>query len=258
MTPAALAPGPLAVLSALVFFAGVVDALAGGGGLITLPAYLAFGLNPLLVLGTNKLASSIGTVASCVNYQRRHRLDLRGLAPAAAAAVVGSWLGARAATRLGPEAIRALLLAALPVLTVFLLSRRDFGAVDDSGRHKPAALKRRGSLISFPIGVYDGFFGPGTGTFFALSLVRFCGYELLGATTRAKFLNLVTNLAALAAFAYAGRVDWRLGLSMGAASLCGHYTGSRLGLRGGARTIRPVVAAVCAALFAKLLFDALR
>lgn len=250
-----MSPSQWAALSALVYFAGIVDSLAGGGGLITLPAYLAFGVHPGLVLGTNKLASSIGTVASCVNYHRAKRLDRTGMGPALVAAVAGSWLGARAAARLSPEAIRILLLLALPLLSGFLLTRRGFGSVDESARYPD--LKRREAAVSLPIGAYDGFFGPGTGTFFALSLVRLCGYDLVKATARAKLLNLTTNASALAAFAWAGLLDWRVGLSMGAASLAGHYTGSQLGLRGGARFIRPVVAAVCAALFAKLLFDTL-
>jgi uncharacterized protein len=253
VTASGLGPDQLAALGSLVAFAGAVDAMAGGGGLITLPAYLAFGLDPALALGTNKLASSIGTTASCANYQRRHKLDLRGLAPALAASLAGSWLGARAAARLRPDAIRLMLLLALPVLAAFLLSRRDFGAEDASDRHHPKALRTRTALVSLPIGLYDGFFGPGTGTFFALSLVRFCGFDLLGATARAKFLNLASNVSALAAFALAGRLDWGIGLSMGAASLLGHYAGSRIGLRGGARVIRPVVALVCAALFVKVL-----
>ena len=250
---APLRPDQLAALASLVGFAGAVDAMAGGGGLITLPAYLAFGLNPALVLGTNKLASSIGTVASCVNYQKKRKLDLSDLAPALLASVAGSWLGAHAASRLRPDAIRLMLLLALPLLAAFLLSRRDFGAEDASRRHAPKALRRRTALVALPIGMYDGFFGPGTGTFFALALVRFCGFDLLGATARAKFLNLASNVSALAAFALAGRLDWGLGLSMGAASLVGHWAGSHLGLRGGAHVIRPVVALVCAGLFVKLL-----
>ena len=245
----------LALLSACVFLAGVVDSLAGGGGLITLPAYLALGLDPLLVLGTNKLASSIGTTASVYNYQRKQKLKLSDLAPAVAVAALGGVLGARAASMLDKEGIRRLMLVMLPVLAAFLLTRRNFGASDDSARHGRVKLRNRAAALSLPIGVYDGFFGPGTGTFFALALTRFCGYDLLGATGRAKILNLTTNGAALAAFLWAGRVHYGVGLSMGAVSLCGHYAGSHLGLRGGAKVIRPVVAGVCLALFLKLLLQ---
>lgn len=253
-----LSPGSLALLGACVFLAGVVDALAGGGGLITLPAYLAAGLPPPLILGTNKLASSVGTLVSTLRYRRALNLSLRPFGPAVAAALAGAWLGARAALLVDPAWIRPLLLAALPVIGWTILSREDFGGFDESSRLPPRESRRRGLLIAFPLGVYDGFFGPGTGTFLALALVRWGRHDLLGATARAKVLNLASNLSALAAFAWAGRLHWSVGLSMSALSVAGHWVGSHLGVRNGARAIRPVVLAVCAALFAKILRDAWR
>ncbi len=243
------------VLAACVYFAGVVDSLAGGGGLITLPAYMAAGLPAPLLLGTNKLGSAIGTTASCVNYQRRHKLDLRGLLPAIVLAMAGSVVGAHIGARLSAANLRALLLLALPAITLFMYLRPAYGAEDVSHRHPSAKLARRAALIAAPVGAYDGFFGPPTGTFFALLLVRVCGYDLVGATARAKFLNLATNVAALVTFLWFGRVDYKVGLTMGAASLCGHWTGSHYGATRGARVIRPAVIVVCTALFFKLLFS---
>lgn len=251
-----LSPGSFVILGACVFLAGVVDALAGGGGLITLPAYLAAGLPPALILGTNKLASSVGTAVSTARYHRALKLSLRPFLPVIAAALVGAWLGARLALQVDPSWIRPLLLTALPVVAWLTWSRKDFGSEDLSARLSAAERRRRGLLVAFPIGVYDGFFGPGTGTFFALALVRWGRHDLLGATARAKLLNLASNLAALAAFAWAGRLHWGVGLSMSALSVAGHWVGSHLGVRDGARVIRPVVALVCAGLFAKILFDA--
>jgi uncharacterized membrane protein YfcA len=248
----------LTLLAALVFFAGVVDALAGGGGLITLPAYLAAGLNPALVLGTNKLASSIGTTAAVYNYQRTQRLPLARLAGPIAACLLGSFCGAKLAIHLNANYIRATLLVVLPVLAGFLYFRPDFGGADESHRHGAAKLHALTSAVALPVGFYDGLFGPGTGTFLALALTRVCGFDLGGATGRAKIFNLTTNLAALAAFLLAGRVNVALGLMMGAVSVFGNYAGSHLGLRGGAKTIRPAVLIVCAGLFLKLLLDALR
>lgn len=248
--------GQLVFLTVLVFFAGVVDALAGGGGLVTLPAYLSVGLPPGLVLGTNKLASSIGTVASTWNYQRRHKLVLKDLGPAVAASLIGSWLGAKLAGRLDPSWLRWMLIAVIPVLAFFLYSKRRFGHGDESGRHSKNELVFRNAAVSMPIGAYDGFFGPGTGTFLALGFTRVCGYDLLGATVRAKVLNLASNAAALAAFLSAGTVHLPLGLAMGAVSVAGHYAGSHWGLQKGAQAIRPAVLLVCAGLFVKLLLDA--
>ena len=255
---AGLTPGAFVLLGACVFLAGVVDALAGGGGLITLPAYLAAGLPPALVLGTNKLASSVGTVVSTVRYRRAVKLSLRPFLPVVAMALFGAGLGARLALHVDPSWIRPLLLTVLPVVAWLLWSRKDFGNADFSAHLSAEERRRRGLMIALPIGVYDGFFGPGTGTFFALALARWGRHDLLGATARAKVLNLASNLAALAAFAWAGRVHWGVGLSMSILSVAGHWVGSHLGVRDGARVIRPVVMLVCAGLFAKILFDITR
>jgi uncharacterized protein len=244
-----------AALGACVFLAGIVDALAGGGGLITLPAYLAVGLNPALVLGTNKLASCIGTFTSTIKYHRALRFSVKDFLPVLAAAAVGAWLGARLAVLAGPHWLRPLLLVALPVVSWLIWSRRNFGHEDVSHRHSHSEKRARGMLVAAPIGLYDGFFGPGAGMFYALGFVRFCGYELLGATSRAKALNLLSNVAALATFLAAGRVAWRVGLPMAVLSVAGNWTGAHLGVRNGAKAIRPVVLLVCAGLFAKLLFD---
>lgn len=253
-----LSLGATAFLGACVFFAGVVDALAGGGGLITLPAYLAVGLNPALVLGTNKLSSCLGTIVSTARYHRALKFSIKDFLPVIAASTIGSWLGARAAILVDPSWIRPMLLMALPVVAWLVWSKKDFGAVDDSHRLSAAERTRRGVLVAAPIGAYDGFFGPGTGTFFAIAFARWGRHDLLGATARAKILNLVSNLGALGAFIWAGRLDWKIGLSMSLLSVAGHWVGSHLGVKKGATLIRPVVALVCAGLFAKVLFDAVR
>ncbi|MBI4060181.1 MAG: TSUP family transporter [Elusimicrobia bacterium] len=250
-------PGATLFLAACVFFAGVVDALAGGGGLITLPAYLAVGLDPALILGTNKLASFLGTTVSTLRYQRALKFSVKDFLPVIAASALGAWLGARAALLVDPSWIRPLLLVALPVAAWLLWSRRDFGAADRSGGLSAAERGRRGVLIAAPIGAYDGFFGPGTGTFFAIAFTRWGRHDLLGATARAKTLNLVSNFSALYAFMWAGRLNWEVGLAMGTLSIAGHWVGSHLGVTRGAALIRPLVALVCAGLFAKVLCDAL-
>ncbi len=251
-------PGATVFLAACVFFAGVVDALAGGGGLITLPAYLAVGLDPALILGTNKLTSCLGTVISTARYHRALKFSIKDFMPVIISSMIGAWLGARAAILVDPSWIRPMLLAALPVVSYLVWSKKDFGSSDDSGSLTQAQRQRRGVLIAAPIGAYDGFFGPGTGTFFAIAFARWGKHDLLGATARAKILNLVSNLGALSAFIWAGRLDWKVGLSMSLLSIAGHWVGSHLGVRRGAALIRPVVALVCAGLFAKVLFDAFR
>ncbi len=251
-------PGATLFLGLCVFLAGVIDALAGGGGLITLPAYLAVGLDPALILGTNKLVSCLGTVVSTARYQRALKFSIKDFMPVIAASMIGSWLGARAALLVDPSWIRPMLLAALPAVAWLVWSKKDFGSVDETHRLSAAERTRRGVAVAVPIGAYDGFFGPGTGTFFALAFARWCRHDLLGATARAKILNLVSNIGALAAFMWAGRLHWTVGLSMAALSVAGNLVGAQLGVKRGAAAIRPVVVLVCAGLFAKVLFDALR
>jgi uncharacterized membrane protein YfcA len=211
-----------------------------------------------LALGTNKLSAGIGTFAAIARYRRDLRFSLREFLPVLAAAAVGAWLGARAAVLVDPSRLRPLLLAALPVVSWLVWSRRDFGREDASGRLSAAERRRRGMLAAGPIGLYDGFFGPGAGTFYALGFTRACGYDLVGATTRAKTANLLSSGAALFTFAAAGRVSWSVGLPMAVLSVAGNWVGAHLGVRKGPSLIRPVVVLVCAGLFAKLVFDALR
>ncbi|MBI2362584.1 MAG: TSUP family transporter [Elusimicrobia bacterium] len=245
----------LAVLAVLVYLAGVLDALAGGGGLITLPAYLAVGLPPGLVLGTNKCASSIGTTASVYRYFRTLELDWRPVPPMALAALVGSAAGAGLALLLDPRWIRPLMLAILPAVAWSVLSKHHFGLGDRSRELSPRSLMLRSLGVALPVGTYDGFFGPGTGTFLALGLARFCRYDLMRSTGYAKALNLASNVAAMVSFLLAGRVHVALGVAMGAVSVFGNLTGSNLGLKRGAAVIRPAIALICAGLFLKIAFD---
>jgi uncharacterized membrane protein YfcA len=252
----ALSPLRWAALGGAVFLAGIVDSLAGGGGLITIPAYLAAGVDPALILGTNKLASSLGTFVAAALYRRALKISWTALMPALVAAAAASWLGAVAATHADSSWLRPLLLAALPAIGWIVWSRRATGGQDRSGAFTPRARAVREAAAAAPVGLYDGFFGPGAGTFYALGLTRTAGYDLLSATARAKPLNLASNAAALGAFILAGRVDLRLGLSMAAAGVAGNVVGSRLGIHRGEKVIRPAVALVCAGLFLKLAWDA--
>lgn len=258
MIPAGFSPLQFLLLGAAIFCAGFVDAVAGGGGLITVPAYLAAGLPPIYVLGTNKFVSSMGTFAAILRYRRSNMLTLRGLAPALAAGIVAAVIGAKLATLMNPAFLRPILLVALPILAWIVWSRHDFGEADQSGEFEKRELRLRTAAVAAPVALYDGFFGPGAGTFYALGLTKFARYDLLGATARAKALNGASNLAALAAFIFARRVMWSVGAPMILASVAGNWLGARFGSRGGAPAIRPIVAAVTAALFLKILFDAAR
>ncbi len=258
MTGILAAAQPYAGLTALVFLAGFVDAIAGGGGLITLPAYLAHGLSPALLLGTNKLSSSMGTTVAAARFLKEARLRADLLFILVALAAAGSFAGARAIALVPPETVRYLLIVLLPPVAVFLAARRRFGLSDTSSRFSEGALLSRSGGISFGVSFYDGLLGPGTGTFLALAFARFCGYDLLRATALAKLLNLVSNLSALAAFLWLGRVDVKLGLAMGLAGMAGNWAGSHLALKKGAWVIRPMLLLVSASLLVKVAWDMLK
>lgn len=245
-------------LGLLVFFAGFVDALAGGGGLITLPAYLLAGLNPALLLGTNKMSSSLGTLAAVYRYFTRLRYDLKPFIPLLFASVAGSAAGARLALLIDPSAFRYILIIVIPVSAYLVFSRHSFHLADLSSGLQRSALARRSLLISFFISCYDGFIGPGTGTFLALAFTRFCRYDLLKSTAYAKLLNLSSNAAALATFLWAGKVNVPLGIIMGAASIAGNYAGSHVGIRKGTGFIRFMLLAVCSGLMLRLVWDMFR
>ncbi len=245
-------------LALLVFLAGFVDAIAGGGGLITLPAYLAHGLSPLMLLGTNKLSSSMGTLVAAAKFLKEARFKADFLFIMIVLAAAGALLGARAITLVRPETIRWLLVVTLPPVAVFLVARRNFGLADTSAAYAGSALLLRAGLAAFCISFYDGLLGPGTGTFFALVFARFCGFDLLRSTALAKVLNLTSNLAALAAFLYFGRVNIALGLAMGLAGMAGNYAGSHIALKKGAWIIRPMLLVICASLLVKIAWDMFR
>ena len=242
-------------LALLVFLAGFVDAIAGGGGLITLPAYLAHGLSPFMLLGTNKLSSSMGTLVAAAKFLKEARFKKDFLVIMVCLAAAGALMGARTITLVRPEMIRWLLVVTLPPVAVFLVSQRAFGLVDASAAFTENALLARAGLAAFCISFYDGLLGPGTGTFLALAFARFCRFDLLRSTALAKVLNLTSNLASLAAFLYFGRVHVALGLAMGLAGMAGNYAGSHVALKKGAWVIRPMLLAICAALLLKIVWD---
>ena len=249
---------PYLSLALLVFLAGFVDSIAGGGGLITLPAYLAHGLSPALLLGTNKLSSSMGTAVSAAKFIKETRFGADFLALLIVLAAGGSFLGAKAISMVPPEAIRYLLIVLLPPVAIFLAAKKAFGLADTSKAHTEASLLRRSGAISFFISGYDGLLGPGTGTFLAVALSRLCGFDLLRATALARLLNLVSNLAALITFLCLGMVKVKLGFAMGLAGMAGNYAGSHLALKKGTWIIRPMLFMVSAALLLKVAWDMLR
>jgi uncharacterized membrane protein YfcA len=252
---------PVEVLLVLVaaFGAGFIDALAGGGGLIQLPAlFAAFPQAPhTTLLGTGKLAGFAGTTSAVVRFIRHVRLDWRLLLPAACGAFVASLGGAWIATQVSPERFRALVPLLLTVVLVYTLAHRDLGR-----EHRPRALGRHERLLAAGtagiIGLYDGFFGPGTGSFLVFLFVRVFGLDFLHASASAKIVNAATNAAAIILFGLTGELYWLLGLAMSACNVVGAQFGSHLAISRGSALVRKVFLGVVGTLIAKTAWDALR
>ncbi len=251
-----MSPSVVAALAAAAFVAGTVDAIAGGGGLITLPALLAAGLPPDLALGTNKGQSTFGSGSALAHFWRAGAVDRRRAPVAFAAAFVGALAGARLVLALPREALRPVVLALLVAVAAALAFRPDLAEVKD-GRVAPHATLRA-ALIAGAVGCYDGFFGPGTGTFAIMAYVAWLYDPMAGASANAKVVNFASNLAALAIFVHRGVVRWEVALPMAAAQFAGGALGARLTVKRGGAFVRRVVLAVVVALVVKLAADLAR
>ncbi|MCB1723674.1 MAG: TSUP family transporter [Gammaproteobacteria bacterium] len=248
----AVSPDVLLILTAVAGLAGMIDAIAGGGGLLALPALLWAGLPPVLALGTNKLQGTFGTATASFNYIRRGEIDWRRLRVPIVMTFVGAVSGTLAVQRVGSERLEQVVpLLLIAFALYFLLSPR----IGDQDAQHRISHPLFGLLIGFGIGFYDGFFGPGTGSFFAAAFVLLLGYNLRRATAGTKVLNFTSNIASLLFFALAGKVVWQVGLPMGLAQMVGAWIGSHLVIRHGTRLIRPLLVVVSLAISLKLLLS---
>ncbi|HEU4724387.1 MAG TPA: TSUP family transporter [Candidatus Eisenbacteria bacterium] len=245
-------PAETALLCLAAFLAGVVDAIAGGGGIITVPALLAVGLPPHFALGTNKGQAVWGSAAAIVRYARAGLLDRRAALRSFPIALVGSALGALLVLRIQPDVLRPLILVLLVAAAIFIALVRVPSHTEENPKHRSALLL---ALIAFGVGGYDGFFGPGTGTFLIVLYVAFLGISLARASADAKVVNCASNFAALVVFTAQGVVVWSLAAPMLLAQIAGGWTGAHLAIRGGNRFIRLVVVLVALALVVKVARD---
>lgn len=245
----------LAFLMCMTGFAGFVDAAAGGGGLISLPAYLFAGLPVHSTYGTNKFSAACGTTFAAARFFKNGALDLKIGLLAAAGSFAGSALGAHLVLLLSDAALRAMMLAILPVAAAVILWERN---LPDEKRDGPFCAKKAllALGIGLAIGCYDGVFGPGTGTFAIIAFSTVMGYDLRTASGNAKLLNLASNYASLATYLLSGMVVFSVGIPCAASGVLGNLLGSKLALKNGARFIRPMMLVVLALLLGKLALDA--
>ena len=239
----------IVLLALAALGAGIVDAIAGGGGLITLPALLAAGLPPLSALATNKGQSVWGSGAAMLAFWRAGRVDRKQALFAFPLAFVGSLAGAALVQRISNEALRPVVIVLLAGATVLLVVRKPSRDAD-----APEPRWWIAAVLALVIGGYDGFFGPGTGTFLIVGFVTLCGRSLVHASADAKVVNFGSNLAAILTFALAGRVLWEVALPMAVGQLVGGVIGAHLAMKGGARVVRILVLFVSAALIVKQAF----
>jgi uncharacterized membrane protein YfcA len=241
----------IVLLTLMCVVSGFIDAIAGGGGLITVPGMLFAGIPPINVLATNKLQSVMGTSMAAWNYWRNGHIDWKRNRLAVAVIVVTSALGALAVQMIDTDILRLI----VPVLLVavagyVLLSPR---MSDEDAHHRVSSNGY--APIGGAIGFYDGFFGPGTGAFFSTSLVAFRGYGLTKATALTKLFNLSSNFGSVLLFALGGKMMWVLGFCMAAGSITGGWLGSHTAMRFGAKIIRPLLVAISLTLTGKLIWD---
>ena len=253
LIPMPLTARMLLIVLVGVFLASFVDGVAGGGGIISVPTYFLAGLPAHLALGTNKLSSGIGTVVSTLRFIRGGYVDWPLAVPSIALALFGAHLGTRLQLALDERALKWLLLAVLPIVALVVLRQKKFSEEPgDIDRRRQALIVLAASLV---VGAYDGFYGPGTGTFLILIYCSLAKMDLRTASGNVKLLNLASNVCALATSLLAGKVFIVLGLIGAAASVAGHYLGSGLAIRDGSKIVRPVILLVLALLAIKVISE---
>ncbi|AKM07910.1 TSUP family transporter [Pelagerythrobacter marensis] len=238
-------------LVAVAFVAGTIDAIAGGGGLLTLPALLAVGASPAATIGTNKLQSTFGVATAVLTFARKGRIDFRRFAKPALAAFLGSAAGAFVLTRVDPTILSGLIPVLLVAMAIYYALKPNLGDEDRHVRARPILLLAFAAVI----GCYDGFFGPGAGSFYTTALIAVFGLGTINAIAHTKLLNFSSNLASLMVLLAAGEVMLVAGLLMAVASMAGAFLGAHSTMRFGTRAVRPLLIIMCLGLTANLLSD---
>ena len=238
-------------LTAVAVLTGFIDAIAGGGGLIMLPALLFAGVPPVNALATNKLQSMFGTATACFNFARKGLIDWRSNRLTILLVFIGASAGVIIVRSIDTSALALVIPLLLMAVAVYVLVSPRMSDDDAHQRVGPRGYAPVGGLI----GLYDGFFGPGTGSFFTTSLVALRGYGLTRATALTKLFNLTSNVASVLFFAIGGKMLWLLGLCMAAGAMLGGWIGSHTAMRFGAQVIRPLLVILSLGLTARLLWS---
>ena len=234
-------------------FAGFVDSIVGGGGLISVPAMLLTNLPPSMALGSNKLSSIFGAGSASITFLRNHIVDFSLVRKLLPFTFIGSMIGTLAVVSLPPLYVKPIIIVLLVCVTLFVVFKKDWGEIN---RTSAVAGKALYICMAFAlgIGVYDGFIGPGTGTFLIMGFI-FTGFDFLHASANAKILNFTSNLASLIVFFYLGHVNIKYGLATGVGQIIGAYLGSHLAIAKGSSLVRVVFLSVTTVMLLKLVYD---
>lgn len=242
------------IVCPLVFLAGLVDAIGGGGGLISLPAFLFAGLPPHMAVATNKLSSSCGTSVVTARMIKNHLIDFKLALPSILCAIIGSAIGSKLSLLIPEEVFLKAMIVILPICAFLVLNRKIFndeGSKEIEANLKTYLLAGTSALI---IGAYDGMYGPGTGTFLIIAFTIFAKINMQAANGQAKIINLTTNITSLIVFLINGQVLIPLGLAAAACNMMGGYIGAGLAIKNGSKIIRPCIILVLTILLIKIIF----
>ena len=234
------------------FLAGFIDSIAGGGGMITIPAMLLAGIPPLQTLGTNKLQSLFGAGSATIAYARAGHVRLAEQLPMAALSALGGVFGALLATVVPGDVLKMFMPFLLVAIAIYFGLKPNIGDVD---KHRRMSVFLFTVTVVPLIGFYDGVFGPGTGSFFMLAFVTLAGFGVLKATAHTKLLNFGSNVGAFAVFVFYGVILWKVGLAMGAGQFLGAQAGSRVAMKAGVKVIKPLLVFTSIALAIRLMAD---
>lgn len=244
------------IIYPLMFFTGFVDSIAGGGGLISIPSLLAVGVPAHTALGTNKFTVFMGTGLSAAYFIKKGHVKWKSVVTPIVGALAGSATGAQLVLTIDERNLKWFMVIFIPVVGAFILTRSNIGEVERD--LPPLRMAVTGFVIGFLIGTYDGFIGPGTGTFFIIAFTSILGLGLLNACGNTKVVNFASNIAAVSTFIYTGAVDYRLGIPCAGCAMLGYYIGSRLAIKKGIKVIRPMMLFVVALLLLKICTDLVR
>jgi len=238
------------------FIAAAVDSIAGGGGLISLPAILAVGVPPHLALGTNKFASTCASFTSTLTFAKSKKIYMPLIKYQIPCTLVGASLGVYTALKLDPAMLQMMILFLIFAVAIYTIIKKDFGAEDKfQGLDKKNIIL--GCLFAFGLGFYDGFFGPGTGSFLIFLFISVFGFDFTIAAGNGKILNFVSNVTSLVLFAISGNIMYMAGIPMAIFMILGARVGTKIAIKNGAKVIKPIFVTIALVLTAKLLYQSL-